>query len=301
MSRRLRWDALPQVETLRLNVRKTMSAEERSLVADYLRSANLRVSDLDESDNLLVHITRFPELTFALAQIPRMTVEWPRDTLSLERTAIIICPRGQLAITPSTSALHRNPGMYLIPPGTSRIEIQAHEAFNEVLYISAPSSMVQHLDLSTPPLAPRPPVPAAALAPLYAFANALSFGSLEESIVAGQLYPVAFEVARALARLIAEDQAEVSVFTRAMRLILDHHSEPRLSVPKIAQLSGVSTRTLQSAFAAEGTTVANEIRTTRLKAAREMQRDNQGLPTKQIAAAVGFGSVSTLYRALDGE
>lgn len=293
---------MPPVEGLRLAVRGIAAVEANPALSDYLTSANLRIVRLEESDSLRVRMTRFPELTFAHATLPPALVEWPRDALSLTRAAVILCINGRIAVTSTSTVIERRPGMYLVPPGDAPLTFETLDDLNEVLYISAPASLVSDIDVRRGRSSTRPEVPANVLAPLLAFATSLSAGSVGNSLIVGPLRSVAMEVGRALARLIAEgDPSELTLFSRTMRLIGENHADARLSVPRLAELAGVSPRSLHAAFATEGTTVAGEVRATRAREARELRNRNPSMPAAQIARSVGFGSVSTLYRALEAE
>lgn len=299
-SRRSKWDAMPPVQGLRLAVRGIAAVEANRALSDYLTSANLKIVRLEESDSLRIRMTRFPEITFAHANLPRAVVEWPRDALSLTRAAVIVCVSGRIAVTSSSTIIERRPGLHLIPPGDAPLTFETLDGLNEILYISAPASLVSELDVRRRSGSPRPEVPANVLAPLLAFATSLSSGTVGNSLVIGPLRAVAMEVGRALARLIAEgDPSELTLFSRTMRLIVDNHADPRLSVPRLAELAGVSSRSLQAAFAAEGATVAGELRATRARAAKELRERHPGMPAEQLARTAGFGSVSSLYRALE--
>ncbi|MFF2051080.1 helix-turn-helix domain-containing protein [Leifsonia sp. NPDC058194] len=290
---------MPPVQGLRFTARGVGGAAANDALVEYLSSANLKVVELEESDNLQVHMTRFPELTFAHVDLPRSRVEWPRDELSLTRAAIVLCVRGRVTVTSGSTVLQRGPGLFLIPPGTAPVVFETRDALNEILYISAPASLVHELDVRGRSSGARPEVPANVLAPLLAFTTSLSSGTVGNSIVIGPLRSVALEIARALARLIAEgDPSELTLFSRTIRLIVDNRADAGLTVPKLATLAGVSPRSLQAAFAAEGTTVARELRATRVRAAQDLRERHPGMPATEIARAVGFGSVATLYRAL---
>lgn len=245
-SRRSKWDAMPPVQGLRLAVRGIAAVEANPALSDYLTSANLKIVRLEESDSLRIRMTRFPEITFAHANLPRAVVEWPRDALSLTRAAVIVCVSGRIAVTSSSTIIERRPGLHLIPPGDAPLTFETLDGLNEILYISAPASLVSELDVRRRSGSPRPEVPANVLAPLLAFATSLSSGTVGNSLVIGPLRAVAMEVGRALARLIAEgDPSELTLFSRTMRLIVDNHADPRLSVPRLAELAGVSSRSLR--------------------------------------------------------
>lgn len=299
-SRRTNWDAMPPVQGMRFTVRGIEAATTNDALSTYLRSANLRIVELEPSDSLRLQMARFPDVTFAHVHLPRAVVEWPRDELSLTRAAIVVRLSGRLAITSDATVVHRRPGLALIPPGDTPVAFETLDPLNELLYISTPGTLVHDLDVKPDAGTARPEIPANVLAPLLAFTSSLSSGSVGDSVVLGPLRSVALEVARALARLIAEgDPSELTLFSRAIRLIVENHADARLTVPRLAAMAGVSPRSLQVAFAAEGTTVARELRATRSRAARELRELHPGLPASQIARTVGFGSVSTLYRAME--
>ncbi|GIT78693.1 hypothetical protein LLS1_03620 [Leifsonia sp. LS1] len=301
-SRQSRWDAMEPVEALRLRARGIADVQANERLTEYLSSANLRITRLEESESLRLRMTRFPELTFAHANLPRAVVEWPRDELSLTRAAIILCVSGHVVGAPAEAMLQRRPGLFLVPPGVEPVAFETRSPLNEILYISAPAALLSDLDLTARRARSRPELPAGVLAPLAAFAISLSSGSLGNPLVVGPLRAAAMEVAHSLARLIAEgDPSELTLFSRAVRLIVDNHADARLTVPRLATLAGVSQRTLQAAFASEGTTVARELRATRTRTAAELRRRSPDLPAADVARAAGFGSVSTLYRALEVE
>ena len=298
-SRHAKWQAQAPVEDSSFHVRGLEAVTRHDPLVDYLAQANVRIAELEDTDSLRLRLTRFPELTFAHAYLPRAVVEWPRDTLSLERTVIVLCRSGRLDVRSEAPVLRRGPGLVLVPPGDTLVSFQARESLNEVLYISAPASLLHELDLSEHPAIPRSPVPMSALAPLYAFVESLSSVTVGESLALGPLHGAAKEVTRAIARLIAEgDPSELTLYSRALRLIVENYPDTRLTVPRLARLAGVPERTLQAAFAAEGTTVVKEIRMTRARAVSDLRQRNPRMSAAQLAATVGFGSVSSLHRAM---
>ncbi|GIT79677.1 hypothetical protein LLS1_13460 [Leifsonia sp. LS1] len=293
------WAAVAPLDELRVRARGADAAQANPELAAYLDAAGLHIARLDEAEELTLRMTRFPELSFAHLHAPAARVEWTRDAEAHGRTAIVLCTNGRLTVESSGAVLHRRPGMFLLPPGDDPVTFETRAPLSELLCITAPAALVAGLELA-PHSTPRPPLSPSALTPLYAFATSLSGGSASGAIA--PLRSAAMEVARALARLIAEsDPGELTPFTRAMRLIDEGYADPRLSVPRLAHMIGVSERSLQAVFAAEGTSVAKELRATRARAARELRRARPHAPAHQIATAAGFGSVSSLYRAIDGE
>lgn len=96
------------------------------------------------------------------------------------------------------------------------------------------------------------------------------------------------------------DEAGVSVTDRARTAIAATHTSPATTPATIADTLGVPLRTLQRAFAAEGTTVARELRLARAGTAHDLLT---GVSTgvngaAHIARTAGFGSTASMRRAL---
>ncbi|GIF17975.1 AraC-like DNA-binding protein [Actinoplanes tereljensis] len=83
---------------------------------------------------------------------------------------------------------------------------------------------------------------------------------------------------------------------RARRHIQLYLRSGTLTPVTVAEHLGVPLRTLQKAFEAEDTTVADTIRETRLTRARDLL-ENRQLPIETIAERAGFRSASTFSRA----
>jgi AraC-like DNA-binding protein len=96
------------------------------------------------------------------------------------------------------------------------------------------------------------------------------------------------------------DESTVSVFDRARALIAAMHTSPATTPASVADALGVPLRTVQRAFAAEGRSVARELRSARARTAHALLA---GGPTStlalvRIAEDSGFGSAASLRRAL---
>jgi AraC-like DNA-binding protein len=83
-----------------------------------------------------------------------------------------------------------------------------------------------------------------------------------------------------------------------MQVIVAEHADPELAVETLAARMGVAARTLQLAFSHQGTTAGAQLRDVRARAALRLRSNNPALTYAAIARAVGFGSVSAMYRAL---
>ncbi|MGO3886357.1 MAG: helix-turn-helix domain-containing protein [Mycetocola sp.] len=90
------------------------------------------------------------------------------------------------------------------------------------------------------------------------------------------------------------------LWSHAIAVIVNESSDPALDPTLLAHRVGCSLRRLQTEFAAHGTTVATEIRRERAHTALTMLRDTgrQGQSSAETARRSGFGSTSTMYRAV---
>lgn len=91
-----------------------------------------------------------------------------------------------------------------------------------------------------------------------------------------------------------------SLQDRTRALIARLHTDPSTSPATLAQIVGVPLRTLQRAFASQGSSVAREIRHARVHTAQALLRSGSASESRALRAAreAGFGSVVTMRRAL---
>lgn len=88
---------------------------------------------------------------------------------------------------------------------------------------------------------------------------------------------------------------------RALAEIAARRAELGLTPETVARGAGVSLRHLQAIFAEAGSSVAGEIRRERARVARSMLQDARfdGLAVGELAVQAGFGSSSSMRRALE--
>lgn len=269
-------------------------------LVSYLAAANIQFSALDPSKTLMARLVQMPQLTFARVRMPRSTIEWPRDTMSLDRGIIFIARGGAFSVESESPVWSAHPGLYFIPPGDTHVRFHATEAIEDFIYISASTSVIRGIVLPKrhQPLAPTSVHPAA-LAPLLGFINALFDASLEGSPQVVPLQAVAAEITRSLVHLITADEShELNTYDFALQVIAREYAKPHMVVATIAAAVNVSERTLHLAFAEHDTTVMTELRVTRVRAAEEIRKRNPGISRRDLAMAAGFGSISSLLRAL---
>lgn len=97
-------------------------------------------------------------------------------------------------------------------------------------------------------------------------------------------------------RLLAEKKSNVDIVEVTRRTIVRELESGRTTLEAIAEVIGVSPRTLQSRLAAAGETFEDVLQDTRRHLAETMLRDSD-LPLTEIAILLGFSELSAFTRA----
>jgi transcriptional regulator GlxA family with amidase domain len=128
---------------------------------------------------------------------------------------------------------------------------------------------------------------------------------VEEDCGAGLAHEAARELVLFLRRpggqpqlsLSLASQAAAMMSIRELQIWVGEHLKTRLSVDDLADRMSMSVRNFERVFTREvGTTPSQYMLQMRVEAARrELERTQKGL--KQVASAVGFGSVDVMRRA----
>lgn len=265
----------------------------------YLETANIQLRDFDDGGRLRATITQMPEMTFGRVAMTPAKVIWPRDAMSLDRVAIVIAPEQRFRIESPAVVWKARPGVFLVPPSELPVTFAVREQIDELFYIGATRAVVRDIDL-----APGyrkgavEQVDRGALESLVSFIRSVCQMPIEEQ---GQqaVQSVATEVVRALVRLTLDSGEQGSgTFERAKAIIERSFRDPRVTVGDIASVLGVSERTVHAAFAERGTTVMRELRAERARAAVEIRLRAPKMSRKDLARSAGFGSISSMLRAL---
>ncbi|WP_082728225.1 helix-turn-helix domain-containing protein [Burkholderia mayonis] len=93
------------------------------------------------------------------------------------------------------------------------------------------------------------------------------------------------------------ESRQIDILVRAKRYIAGNLSDPSLDISKIANAIGISNRTLNRAFAAEGTTAIRWLWQARLRECYMALNDGRMRRVSDIASAYGFNDVSHFNRA----
>ncbi|RLP77053.1 AraC family transcriptional regulator [Mycetocola tolaasinivorans] len=282
----------------RLTVHGSRALAANTALANYLRAANIVLHELDDNAPLRLRLAQFPQLSFVRVAMPAIRMEWPRDSQSVDRAAIIVILGGRMSIRTDGVVLAREPGLYYVPPGTEPLWIDVLDTDNEVLYISLPAGLVADIPAAAqsdcvPPLDP------SLIAPILAFTTGLFAVDPEQAAHTAPLRLIAEEVTRSLVRMISGDAPDSrDPYARAIELITVEYHSQALRTAEIARRLGVAPRTLQAEFTRRGETVSGIVRGVRVREARALRLANPALSMAEVAHATGFGSESALFRAL---
>jgi transcriptional regulator GlxA family with amidase domain len=133
----------------------------------------------------------------------------------------------------------------------------------------------------------------------------LALAWVEEDCGAGLAHEAARELVLFLRRPGGQPQVSVSLASQASEMMsirelqiwITEHLKRRLSVEELAERMSMSVRNFERVFTREvGTTPSQYVLRTRVEAARcQLERTDRAL--KQVASAVGFGSVDVMRRA----
>jgi transcriptional regulator GlxA family with amidase domain len=133
----------------------------------------------------------------------------------------------------------------------------------------------------------------------------LALAWVEEDCGAALAHEAARELVLFLRRPGGQPQVSVSLASQAsemasireLQIWIAEHLEARLSVEDLAERMAMSVRNFERVFTREvGTTPSQYVLQMRVEAARrQLERTDRGL--KQVASAVGFGSVDAMRRA----
>src|SRR5690349_20424104 len=130
--RRKRRESNVAFERTSVSVQGLDAARRDSTLKDYLAASNIRIESLGGKQHR-GELSRFREISFARATLPKSTVVWPRDRLSLDRGIIVISLSGGLEVESEGTVFRKPPGLFLIPPGQEEVLFHSTEEENELL------------------------------------------------------------------------------------------------------------------------------------------------------------------------
>lgn len=279
--------------------RLTADGEGSPGLRDYLQRTDLEIVDLSSESSFDLSVAHCPRLTLALLSTPPIRMFWRRDRHPPGRSAVIFARVGSLSAATRGPAVQRGESAVLIPPGDEPVEIMATHARNELIYISASASVMPSVVAQLTHTLRGPAVPWSRVAPLYAF---VSTACASPAHAADDTDPVASSaeaITSAFAIAILGDlERPDSIVERVRAFIDENHTHPDLTSAAIAAHFGVAQRTLQTAFAAEGSTIRQELRDARRRTALTLREQHPDMLQSRRAQLSGFSSLSAMYRAV---
>lgn len=288
---RIRPDALPAVG---------------STASDYLVAANLRIEQIAPGTDVVAAGAIFRDVGCLLARFADATFSWPRDAGSMDRAVLMIISRGTLRATEAKSSQLLR-GIVLFPPSQDPIEFSVAEGPVELTYISIESRQIEPalVGLGTAPLVLQKTT--RSVLPIVGFAHSLTQSRSLEPVFVDAMRRMLIACVSSVVESAAEsDQGrdalgQHSLYERARKYIAEHHTNSNVTLPMTAAHLRVSTRSLQASFAANGTTFRRDLNAARIDSALRIRNQHPRMTAAQLAEAAGFGSRSSMYRALSSQ
>ncbi|WP_431075343.1 hypothetical protein [Microbacterium phyllosphaerae] len=238
--------------------------------------------------------------SFLLVTGTAARLRWDRGQAVSEHALLLLARTGAMAVAADGPVMRRGTSIALVVAGSGLVDVEVTESRNEFIALRVPAHLVSAAVGSARFDMARPPIPWRRLAPLYAFMHgvcATPSGPVEESDV---ISLTAEAIVAACVRTVVEDlNSGAGLAEVAMTFIAEHHRDLTVNASSLAGRLGVPTRTLQTAFAAAGTTARSELRSARVAALVLLQADYPHLTQSERARLAGFASRSAMYRALN--
>lgn len=266
---------------------------------EFLRSEKLAISRAADRAPIDARVAHHLRTSLATVSAPEMSIRWNRDEKSRTRALLLFVRVGGLAVSGQGPVVRRAGTAALIPPGDTPVEIATTHPRNEFVYISCDAHVVPASMLSLVTDVEAPPLPWRTFAPLYAFVQA---ASATQPLRAGEpdMLTVCTDVIvdSGVQAILSGVPETVDVVGQVRALISEHHTDPDVTPSSIAGQLRVPPRTLQAAFAAENSTLRDELRAARTQTAMMLRETHPQLSQAHRARLSGFASLSAMYRAL---
>ncbi|GGM59510.1 helix-turn-helix domain-containing protein [Microbacterium saperdae] len=264
-----------------------------------LADANLTVLRVADDGRLQIRHAHDERTSFALLDGAAATVVWDRRAEPARHALLLVARTGALTVTAGGPIVRRGSSVVLVAPGDTRIEVRLTAAHNEVIalrvaaHLVAPALGELHVDAGGPSL------PWRRIAPFYAFVHGVCATPPGPADEPDLIALSADAIVEACARTVLENVTPYEGIVDAVTaFIAAHHRDANVTATSIAVRFGVSSRTLQTAFAAEGSTVREALRGARVRTARDLQARHSRMSQAERARLAGFASLSAMYRAL---
>lgn len=266
--------------------------------------SNITVPQINDGLRMTLHMLARREARFIHTMAPEMKVVWSRNKPSYNVAMLFLCMRGGYEVLAPQSRFVREPGMTLILPGAEPIEYRMMQPVNEIVQIVLNPRLFMDILPGFPACASAaqtlPALDQRVLSPLMEYVASSCVISSQHPAAAEDVGLAMYATARnvLLTTFGQLAHAKSSLYTQAMEYILRHQTDPGLILAHVARYCGVASRTMQQVFRDEGTSFTRMLQQTRAEAALRLRGDHPSLTLSQIAEQCGFGSLSSLSRAL---
>lgn len=275
----------------------TKSAEEYLQIVDHSHFLKL-----EDRSKLTLGAAQFHEVNFMHAIVPRATLEWTRSGESTKYMTVLFDMQGSHTATSSGMLLERKPGVLVIPPGLEPVRFEADKAINEFIRISLKPEI--YTDILPPYVqleVDESPLNISELKPLFSFIISTCSSDKISIEIARNLEIAAQGIARSLLLSALGSQHNAlssSAYSRVKEFITRYYANQSIGVKDAADYADISIRKLQLELEHHGTTFTDLLQHVRTLAAVELREQKPYLKLPQIMQSCGFGSLSSLHRAL---
>ncbi|MDR6867943.1 AraC-like DNA-binding protein [Microbacterium resistens] len=271
--------------------------ESRRALAQFIAGAGITVVEGDLS-TLSVNALRLNTFFVARMTAAQLHVSWTRDRIpARSRYLYLFVNQGMVEfLGDAERVVADGGGLCIVLPGRVPVEFRILGP-TEMIFFTFDEREILPLSLSQSnagSLSRSSTVFRGAYAYLQAITAPQSEESDGESLV---LRTLTRDVARAVIAEAAVRRKVDPLFETAQLVIAERALDSRFTIDDLARACGVSRRTIYRVYADHSTSPSEELRRKRLERALDVLENNPGTSLAGVAAASGFGSVSTLERA----
>lgn len=290
------WERLKGYRRYRLDPGEGSNNSIRNFVED----TGLRIQRA-ESFQLSIRALRFSTHLAAYVKTASFSVVWERPQGPARRRYLFLfVTQGEMVLT-GDAIRHESPtsGISIIFPGDESLQMTIRVP-TEAMFFSFDAQDVAKMGL-TPDTVGDIPRDAPLFRACFAYLRRIVEGeSIPGAKDAHAIAAMNQQVAQSLAAA-AVTREQMSFIDLARAVISNEYVKERFNADGLAEILNSSRSTVYRAFLAEGTTPSREISRQRTAAARELQEKDPSISLLEVVRRCGFGSVSTLRRALLAE
>jgi AraC-like DNA-binding protein len=268
----------------------------RGRLDSLLAGTNVHLRDGDVS-SVFARIFRLDEYVVARVRTRTGHIVWrPSAAPGRRRFAVVFVARGRLAVGTDGSR-HVAAGEAILMPFPERTPITLGSSSPvEVIAFAFETDAVVPFDVTPETVGSLHPSSSVFQASYSLLRALVDSSSPEQGASTAALRSLLKGSARALVR--AARVPSRSLWEDAVEIITDQHTDISLDARRIADQLNVSTSTLYRAFADRPRGVAEELRYQRALTASRSLAEEADIPVSRLSRQSGFGSASTLRRAL---